>query len=506
MRRDESHLGFVFVASVVLSVGFVAAGLIVPGPLADALSTAQEWVVDTFGTVYVVTVFAILVLMLALAVLPVGRIRLGADGVRPEFGWLSWVAMLMSAGVGLSFLFWGVAEPLIHYADPPPGTAPPGSEGAAESGLRYSLLFWGPHAWALYAAVAIPVAYAAFRHGRPVLISSALHPILGKRTNGLIGNLVDLIAVFAILFGVATSLGLGSHELNAGLGYAFGWPDSYGIKIAIIAGLMTVSTISAMTGLGRGIRILSLVNVALCGVLLCFVLVMGPTSHLFGAFGDTVRGYTTNFATMTFATETPGTGWESEWTYFFWAWWISWAPFVGTFIARISRGRTIRSVVVAVVLVPSAVSAVWFSILGGTSLQRETSGAVDIANVAGQMKSVATVEVLGTLPLDVFVAATVISVLALLFVTSADSASFMLGSTTSGGGMKPPRPLRLLWAFAAAFASVLLLDEGTQSLHGAAVVAAVPFTVILIGLSVSLVVSLWRDTRKRVGTREAPDP
>ncbi len=494
--RDEPHLGFVFAAALVLSFAFVVVGVLVPHRLTDALASAQGLVVDTFGPVYLITVLLVLVLVLGVAFSPLGRIRLGADADRQEFGWVSWMAMLMSAGVGLSFLFWGTAEPLIHYADPPPGTAPAESAEAARVGLRYSLLFWGPHAWALYAAVAIPVAYASFRRGRPMLISSALQPLLGDRADGALGKVIDLLAVFAILFGVATSLGLGTRELNAGLGHAFDVPDAYGVKIAIIVGLMTVSTISAMTGLGRGIRVLSLANLVLCAGLLVFVLLAGPTLHLVTVLGNGLWDFTTHLAPMTFAIETPGATWESGWTYFFWAWWISWAPFVGTFIARISRGRTIRSVVLGVVLVPSAVSAVWFSVFGGTALHRERTGAVDVADVAGRSKSPATFEVLGTLPLELVVATVVVAVLMLLFITSADSASFMLGSATSGGSLKPPRPVRLMWSFAAAFAAVLLLSGGTESLQGAAVVAAMPFTVILLALCVSFGVAVTRDSHR----------
>lgn len=495
-RADEPRVGFVFAAALVLSVAFIVVGVLVPDRLTDALAAAHELVVEAFGAVYLVTVLVVLVLVLGVAFSPLGRVRLGADAGHQEFGWLSWVAMLMSAGVGLSFLFWGTAEPLIHYADPPPGTAAAESAAAGRVGLRYSMMFWGPHAWALYAAVAIPVAYASFRRGRPMLISSALHPLLGDRTDGAVGKVIDLLAVFAILFGVATSLGLGTRELNAGLEYAFGVPDAYGVKIAIILGLMTVSTVSAMTGLGRGIRILSLANVVLCVALLVFVLTTGPTTHLVTVLGTGLWDFTTHIGPMTLATETPGTAWESGWTYFFWAWWISWAPFVGTFIARISRGRTIRSVVIGVVLVPSAVSAVWFSVFGGTALQRERTGAVDVADVAGRRKSPATFEVLGTLPLQLVIATVVVAVLALLFITSADSASFMLGSATSGGSLKPPRPVRLMWSFAAAFAAVLLLSGGTESLQGAAVVAALPFTVILLALVVSFVVAVTRDARR----------
>lgn len=485
------HLGAVFYASLTLAVAFIAIGAVFPDRLADGFDGARGVVVDTFGPVFPLTVILLLALVCVLAITPLGRVRLGGD--RPEFGWVSWVAMLVSAGLGLSFLFWGTAEPLIHLADPPPGTAEPGSVEAGRVGLRYSLMYWGPHAWAIYAVVAVAVANSSFRHGRPMLVSAALYPLLGDRVYGKVGNIIDVLAVFAILFGVATSLGLGTGELTAALGYAFGTPDTYGVKLAIIASLMTVSTISAMTGLGRGIRVLSLANITLGGALLCFVFLAGPTGYVVGALGDSVSGFAAHFVPMSLATEGTGDTWASAWTFFFWAWWISWAPFVGTFIARISKGRTIRGVVIGVVAVPGGISAVWFSVLGGTALQRESTGVLDLAGEAGQSKSVATFEVFATLPLPEITIVAVFAVLALLFITSADSASFMLGSTTSGGSMKPPRTLRLMWSFAAAFAAVLLLDGGVPTLQGAAVIGAAPFTLILLALCAALLVDLRRE-------------
>lgn len=493
---DRPHLGVVCYVSLALSAVFIVAGLLFPDQLMDALDAVELFVIETIGGIYPLSVCAFLLLVLALAVSPIGRVRLGEPEEKPEFGAVAWFAMLVSAGVGMSFLFWGTTEPLIHRAEPPYGATEVGSEAAARAGMRYSFLFWGPHAWAIYAVVAISVGYARFRHGRPMLISSALHPLVGDRVNGWLGKAVDILAVFAILFGVATSLGLGTLELSAGLGHAFDLSVSYGVKIAIIVGLMTVSTISAMTGLGRGIRVLSLANIVLCGALLLFVLVAGPTRDVLEGLVHGVGDYASNLVPMSLATESgPSEGWGEQWVYFFWAWWVSWAPFVGTFIARISHGRSIRGVVIGVVLVPSAVTVAWFSVLGGTALQRDRAGQVAVASLADKSKAVATFEVLQTLPLASVVAVVLVVVLALLFITSADSASFMLGSTTSGGSLKPPRPLRLMWSFGAAFAAVLLLAGGEDGLQGAALVAALPFTVILLASAVGLVIVLWRDRR-----------
>ncbi|WP_051298603.1 BCCT family transporter [Arthrobacter castelli] len=490
----RGRLGPVFYASLLLSVVFVAFGLIFPRGLTESLAAIREVVVGTFGPVYPVAVSLLLLFVVVLALVPVGRKRLGGPDAKPEFGAISWVAMLMSAGVGLSFLFWGVAEPLIHLADPPYGATDPGSAEAARAGMRYSFLFWGPHAWGIYAVVAIAIGYASFNRGSGMLVSAALRPLFGRLVDGWVGNFIDTLTVLAMLFGIATSLGLGTGELSAGLASRFGIADSYGVKIAIVVGLMTFATISAMTGLGRGIRVLSLVNAVLCGVLLVYVFVAGPTESIMSTLGTGVADYAAAFVPMGLATEgAAGDAWTGEWVYFFWAWWIAWAPFVGTFIARISRGRTIRGVVTGVVLVPSLVSVVWFSVFGGTSLQRELSGAVSVSDTAGEAKSIATLAVFDTLPLTGLALVLLVPVLALLFITSADSASFMLGSTTTGGSMKPPRPMRLMWSFAAAFAAVLLLSGGRDSLRGAAVIAAAPFTLILLGMVLSLFIMLWRD-------------
>ncbi|GAA2332132.1 hypothetical protein GCM10009854_04160 [Saccharopolyspora halophila] len=350
------------------------------------------------------------------------------------------------------------------------------------------------------------MAHSCFRQGRTVLISAALRPLLGRSVDGPVGKVIDVLVVLAILFGVATSLGLGTRELNASLSHAFAVPDSYGVKITIIAGLMTVSTISAMTGLGRGIRALSLANIALSAGLLVLVLALGPTGDLLTTFGIGMRDYIGNFLPMSLATEgAPANTWDHEWIFFFWAWWIGWTPFVDIFIARISRGRTIRNVIAGAVAVPSLISFAWFAVFGGTSLQRELSGTVDVAGIAADTKSVATIEVLRTLPLTTIAVALLVPVMALLFITSADSASFMLGCTTSGGSMKPPRPLRLMWSFAAAFAAVLLLSGGQDSLRSTAVIAAVPFTLILLALCVALALSLWQDRPTRRGPEETSE-
>jgi glycine betaine transporter len=507
-RERAARIGPVFYVSLALALGFAGWGVLSRDSLTRVTEVLLGAVLETFGLVYLVVVLAVLLFVLFLGLSPIGKVRLGGDGERPDFGRVSWVAMLFSAGVGLSFLFWGTAQPLMHLAEPPYAEVQAGSEEAGRLGMRYSFLFWGLHAWAVYAAVAIAVAYVSFRKGRPVLISSALHPLLGDRVNGPLGKTVDVLSVLAILFGVSTSLGLGTRELNSVLGLSFGVPQLYYVKVAIIAGLMTACAISAATGLGRGIRVLSLLNAGVCGALLVFVLVFGPTLFLLTNLAESIGGYVSSIVPMSVRSGSSARGgWEEDWTFFFWAWWISWSPFVGTFIARISRGRTIREVVVGMVLVPSAVSFVWFSVFGGISLQLQLTGQKSLAELAGDSKALVTFEVFETLPIPGVVSGLIILVIGLLFITSADSASFMLGSTTCGGSLYPPKLIRLLWSgLGGFFAAVLLLDSGTRSLQGAAVVGAVPFTVILVLLCVALAKSLLQEPREKRGARAATGP
>ncbi len=301
--HEQGHLGFVFVASCVLSSAFVVFGFVFPERLNRALTAVREVVVGTVGPAYPVVVTVVLVVVLVLWLSPFGRLRLGGPDSKPEFGMLSWISMLLSAGVGLSFFFWGMAEPLIHLADPPYGSTEAGSAEAARAAMRYSFLFWGPHAWAIYAVVAIAIGYASYTHHRPMLVSQALRPLLGRHSDGLIGNIVDTLSVIAILFGVATSLGLGTGELNAGLAEVFGVPDSYTTNIIIVASLMTVSTISAMTGLGRGIRWLSLANIAICAALLCYILIAGPTTAILATMSTGLADFGRELVPMSLATE-----------------------------------------------------------------------------------------------------------------------------------------------------------------------------------------------------------
>jgi choline/carnitine/betaine transport len=335
--------------------------------LAAVASAVLGFLIADFGWVFILSTFAFLIFVVFLAFSRYGRIRLGGDDDRPEFRTVSWIAMMFSVGMGIGLMFFGVAEPVSHLATPPHGLAEAGSEEAARLAMQYSYFHWALHPWAIYAVVGLALAYSTFRKGRSNLISSAFYPILGDRVDGSVGRAIDILAIFATLFGTATSLGLGALQINGGLNYlSDSIPLSTGVAIGVIVTMTVLFILSAISGVHRGIQWLSNLNMVLAVLLVLFLLVVGPTIFILNTFTESLGAYASNLVTMSFRTAAFG---EAEWlvayTLFYWAWWISWTPFVGTFIARISKGRTIREFVLGVLLVPSVVTFVWFSVLGG---------------------------------------------------------------------------------------------------------------------------------------------
>src|SRR5918997_123998 len=362
---DRGVFGIAFVISAV----FVLWGVFFTENLSVVASTILGFLIADLGWVFVLSTFAFLVFVVFLAFSRYGRIRLGGDDDRQEFKTVSWIAMMFSVGMGIGLMFFGVAEPISHLAAPPHGTATAGSTEAARVAMQYSYFHWALHPWAIYAVVGLALAYSTFRKGRRNLISSAFYPILGDRVDGPVGKAIDILAIFATLFGTATSLGLGALQINGGLSYLWGVPDSATVAITIIVAITLLFTISAVTGVHRGIKYLSEINMILAAVLLLFLLVVGPTVFILNTFTESLGAYVSNLVTMSFRTAASG---DAEWlaacTLFYWAWWISWTPFVGMFIARISKGRTIREFVLGVLLVPSVVTFVWFAVLGGAAI------------------------------------------------------------------------------------------------------------------------------------------
>ncbi|MFC7547463.1 BCCT family transporter [Plantactinospora sp. GCM10030261] len=464
--------------------------------LADFGTNGLAWVLGTFGWLFVVAADALLVLTVIIAASRFGRVRLGADDEEPEFSTLAWIAMMFSAGMGIGLVFYAVAEPIGHYADPPPPTGiPPQSDAAASAAMQYTFFHWTLHPWAIYAVTGLALAYATFRKGRGNRISAAFVPLLGARADGAAGRVIDLLAVFATVFGTATSLGLGALQVAAGLDIVGGIRETTSLDVIVIGALTAAFVVSAFTGLHRGVKWLSTLNVLLAVLLMFFVFVVGPTIYTLEVLPASVGNYLQNLLTMSTRTGAfSDNAWLGTWTIFYWAWWISWAPFVGTFIARISRGRTVRQFLVGVLLVPSGASVVWFSVLGGSALRLQATGARDLVADVDAGVEQALFGLLAALPLASVTSVLAMVLIAIYFVTSADSASLVLGSLTSRGALHPNRLLVVAWGvLIGAVAAVLLLAGGLSALQQATIMVALPFLVVLLGLSVSLLRELAAD-------------
>ncbi|WP_409331776.1 BCCT family transporter [Trujillonella humicola] len=501
MRRTS----VVFWASLALVLPFVLWGALSPETLSSGAEAARTFVVDRFGWFYLLTASGLLIGVIALAASRYGRVRLGADDERPEYSTGAWFAMLFSAGMGIGLVFWGVAEPVSHLLAPP--TAEPGSTEAARDALRYSFFHWGLHPWAIYAVLALALAYARFRRGWKATVSGALRPLLGDRVDGPLGVAVDTVAVVATVFGVATSLGLGAAQINGGLAaLAGGIAVEPGVQLAIIAVITVLFLVSALSGLDRGIKWLSSANVVLAVGLLLFVLLTAQSGRLLGAFTTTLGGYLSELPAMSLQTgpfDTARSEWINGWTVFYWAWWISWSPFVATFIARISRGRTVREFVVGVLAVPTALSGLWFSVFGGAGVLAERDG----AELSEQGAESQLFGLLATLPGGVVAGIGAMILIVTFFVTSADSATFVLGSLSSREGRDPARSVTVVWGLViAASAAALLVSGGLGGLQTASIVAAFPFAVVLILVLVSLVRGLRQEALPAATAPAAPVP
>ncbi|MEU4369178.1 BCCT family transporter [Micromonospora chersina] len=503
-RADRVVLGL----SVVGVLAVVAWGVFASASLARFGDAGLHWAIDTFGWFFVLAADAFLVLAVVIAASRFGRIRLGADDDEPEFDTLAWVAMMFSAGMGIGLVFFAVAEPIQHYAAPPPAAGvAPRSDAAGAVAMQYTLFHWTLHPWGIYAIAALALAYSTFRKGRGNRISAAFHPLLGDRADGGLGRAVDLLAVFATVFGSATSLGLGALQVAAGLHLVAGVPDTRAVEVVVIGALTLAFVLSAFSGLHRGVKWLSTVNVLLAVVLMLFVFVLGPTIYTLEVLPASVGDYLSNLVRMSTRTGAfSDPAWLGSWTIFYWAWWISWAPFVGTFIARISRGRTVRQFLVGVLLVPSGASAVWFAVMGGSALRTQATGTRDLVADVGASSEQALFGLLDALPLATVTSVVAMVLVALYFVTSADSASLVLGSLSSRGALRPHRVLVVLWGvLIGAVAAALLLAGGLAALQQATILVALPFVVVMLGLAVALVREMAADpaVRPRPGPRRS---
>nr|MDQ3958602.1 BCCT family transporter [Actinomycetota bacterium] len=420
------------------------------------------------------------------------------DDDQPEFGRFAWFAMLFQAGMGIGLVFWSVSEPVHHFGvDPPYGLAQPGTTAAADVALRYAFFHWALHPWAIYAVTAVALAYFNFRRDSPGLISAVLRPILGTRMDGALGYFIDILAVLATLFGVAVSLGLGALQINSGLSFTFDLPEGSGAQIVIIAVTTVVFIASAVTGIQRGIKWLSQASLVVAGLLLLFVLVTGPTLTQLNAFTQLTGGYLGDLIPMSFRLNAfAKDDWAGQWTLFYWATWISWAPYVGSFIARVSRGRTIREFVAAVLIVPSLLSFVWFAVFGGAGIEidRATGGLISRA-VEGN-EAVGLFTFFQQLPLGLVTSVIAIVLVFIFFVAGADAGTIVLARFTSGGILTPSKVVQVIWGVVmGAFAAILLLAGGLDALQQASILAALPFVFVILAMCVALYRGLDEETR-----------
>ena len=488
----------VFGISALLIVCFSIYGSAFNEHAAASFLSVQKLLVENFGWFYMAVVALFFLFILYMAFSRYGSIRLGPDDSEPDYSYFTWTAMLFSAGIGVGLMFFGVAEPITHFAKPPVGEG--GTVEAAEKAMLITYFHWGLQAWGTYIVVGLALAYFAYRKGLPLTVSSALYPLIGDKIYGGIGNTVNVLAVLGTMFGIATSLGLGVLQVNAGLNYLFGLEIS-GFNQVMLIGLITlVATMSVVAGLDSGIKRLSQINALLAVLLLLFLLFAGPTVLLLNSFVQNLGNYLSNMVSLSFHMYAyESTDWMGGWTLFYWAWWISWSPFVGMFIARVSRGRTIREFVIGVLLMPAGFTFIWLSIFGNSALFLELAGSgVGISEAVVNDMPTALFVLLQHLPWTSAVSFVAIILIVIVFVTSSDSGSLVIDVITSGGNENAPVWRRVFWAVSqGVVASVLLLAGGLSALQTASISSAFPFAFVMLFICLGLLKGIKNDSSER---------
>jgi glycine betaine transporter len=481
----------VFGISLVIVLSLVGFGVISPALLDEYSSLVHENIIESFGWTYLIAALVFLIFNIWLALSKYGNIRLGKDNEKPQYSYFGWFSMLFAAGMGIGMIFWGVAEPMSHYLNPPEYLAGQ-SDGAAKFAMKYSFFHWGVHPWAVYITMSLAIAYFCFRRGMPPLISSCFYPLLGEKIYGLFGYCIDVLAVFATVFGIVTSLGLGAMQITTGLGEVFHFAPTFQAQVAVIAVVTVLFMISSMTGLDKGIQMLSKTNILLAITLLGFMLLVGPTAYTFNVFTNTIADYLSGLFNMSLSTNPfQGYAWTQSWTIFYWAWWISWSPFVGLFVASISRGRTIREFILGALLVPTLLTFIWFSVFGGAAFFLELREGAEIAKAVSEDVSVGMFRLYAHYPLSGVLTMITVLLLGVFFVTSADSATFVLSMMTSQGNLNPTAAKKIIWGLTVSTtAIVLLFSGGLEALQKMAIAAALPFSLIMLFLCRSLVKGL----------------
>ena len=488
----------VFFISALLILSFIGLTIAYPDTSGTVLFAARDWVLETFDWFFVAGVNIVFVFSLVLAVSPMGKLRIGGSEAKPEFSTLSWFAMLFSAGMGIGLMFWGAAEPLAYYTDwyGTPLNAEALSPTARELAMSATFFHWGLNAWSVYAVIGLALGYFAFSKGLPLTVRSAFYPLLGERVWGWPGHIIDLLAVIATIFGLATSLGLGAQQVASGLSFLFGVEAGLATHILIIAFITSIAIISVVRGLDGGVKVLSNINMIVAAVFLLFVFIAGPTLLIVNAMGDNVVNYIRDFIPLTNPFGREDTEWFHGWTVFYWAWWISWSPFVGMFIARISKGRSVREFIFAVIFVPMTVTVVWFTVFGETAMLQTDNQIGALSNGVDDV-SLVLFQMLDNLPWAAISSFVAIILVLVFFVTSSDSGSLVIDSITAGGKLHAPVPQRIFWASMEGLVAAMLLYGGgaqaLQALQAGTIAAGLPFTLVLLACCVSIWKGLSED-------------
>ena len=484
----------VFLVSSLTVVLFVAGVLAFLDRASPAFEALRTWLTATFDWVFMGAGNVFVLFCLLLVATPAGGVRLGGTGARPDYSLPAWFSMLFAAGMGIGLMFFGVAEPIEHFRAPPLGLDAADTAAAREMGMAAAIFHWGLHPWAVYAVVALALAFASFNLGLPLTLRSAFHPVLGDAVWGPFGHVVDTLAVFATLFGLATSLGLGAGQTAAGLSHLFGVPDTDATRVLLIAAITAMATASVIAGIDKGVKRLSQANLLLALLLLAFVLTVGPTR-------DVATGFVTSLGAY-FAVIGPLSNWVGRddldfmhgWTTFYWAWWISWSPFVGTFIARVSRGRTVRELIGCMFVVPMLIAVLWMNAFGGTAVAQYVDGGYTgvFDAVQAQQPELSLFRMLEALPAAGVTSGIAIVLVVVFFVTSSDSGSLVIDTITAGGKLDPPVAQRVFWcAFEGLVAIALLLGGGLAALQAAALATGFPFALVLVAMCFST----WKGLR-----------
>lgn len=493
--KRASYNNTVFKVSALIIGLFTIWGAFSPDTLAKYASAVFDFTSHSFGWFYLFSVAVFVFFCLYLAFSKYGNIKLGKDNEKAEFSLFTWISMLFSAGFGVGIVFWGVAEPLTHFSSPPLQDVEPNTAEAARVAMRYSFFNWGIHQWSVFAIVGLALSYFQFRHKRKALISETLDGVKDKKGKSIIRSSVNILAIIATITGVATSMGMGILQINGGLNYVFSIPNTASVQVGIVGIMLVLYLISSTTGIDKGIKFLSNINMLLVLVLMVFFLFRGPTVFILESFVLGIGDYLQHFVEMSFYL-TPYTGdtWAHDWTVFYWAWVIAWSPFVGSFVARVSRGRTIREFVIGVMIVPPVIGFVWMAIFGGTGLYMDLFTGTAISEAVSNDVATAIFVLLKEFPLYTLLSVIMMLLIVIFLVTSADSAVFVLGMMSSDGSLNPSRVVKVIWGvLMAAITAVLIVSSGLKGLQTASLVSALPFTIILILISISLFKSIYKE-------------